>query len=259
MADGWTDGELRTPDGATLHSYRRGTGPSLLLAHGSSDAGRCWTRLAAALEDSYDIIAYDARSHGLSDTVSDDAPAPSADLITVVEALGLAPTIAMGHSMGAATVSAAITERPDLFRAAVLEDPGWMTEAKMQEVMAMAQQAMAAPPDSPARFGARPSDPVDAKFWEESKRQHRRFEGAASGRVFGAPWQGVVEQFRCPVLLVWGTTGLVTSETAEEAHGLSPLLQDVQIDAGHSIRYGAFEPYVAAVAPFLAAAPLTAP
>jgi len=129
----------------------------------------------------------------------------------------------------------------------------------MQEVMAMAQQAMAAPPDSPARFGARPSDPVDAKFWEESKRQHRRFEGAASGRVFGAPWQGVVEQFRCPVLLVWGTTGLVTSETAEEAHGLSPLLQDVQIDAGHSIRYGAFEPYVAAVAPFLAAAPLTAP
>ncbi len=261
MVSEWTDGELRTADDATLHYYRRGKGPSLVLAHGSSDNGRCWTRVASALEESFDIIAYDARSHGRSDTASDGGPAPAADLITVIETLGLAPTLAMGHSMGAATVSAAIAERPDLFRAAVLEDPGWMTEARLAEVMALARRAMEAPAGSPERSGGRPAHPEDLIYWEESKRQYRPPEMARGiGRLLGAPWQQDVRRFRCPVLLLWGTSGLVTAETAEEAHQLDPTLRDVQLDTGHGVRYEAMEPYTAAVLEFLcSAAPPTAP
>lgn len=260
MAGEWTDGELQTVDGATLHYYRRGTGLSLVLAHGSSDNGRCWSRVASALEGSFDIVAYDARSHGLSDAASDGDPSPGADLVTVVETLGLGPTLAIGHSMGAATVSAGIADRPDLFRAAVLEDPGWMTEAKMAEVMALARLAMEAPAEASGRYGAPPSHPEDAIYWEESKRQHRRTDmGAGIARLLGAPWQQDVGRFRCPVLLVWGTSGLVTAETAEEAHQLHPDLRDVQLDTGHCVRYEALEPYVAAVLEFFSSAPPTAP
>ncbi len=261
MPSAWTEGEVRTPDGATLHSYRRGKGPSLVLAHGSSDSAKCWSRVAAALEDSYDIVAYDAWSHGLSDTAAEGDPSAGADLVAVVEALGLGPTLAMGHSMGAATVSEAIAERPDLFRAAVLEDPGWMSEAKMAEVLEIARQAHEAAATMSSQevveqFGSPPSDPEDRVNWAEAKRQHRApaWDGAVP-RMLRAPWQDTVRQFRCPVLLVWGTRGLVTAETADEARGLFPTLKDAQLDTGHCVRYEAFEPYVAAVREFLAEAP----
>ena len=166
----------------------------------------------------------------------------------------------MGHSMGAASVSTAIADRPDLFRAAVLEDPGWTTEARVAEVMALARRAMEAPADSPERHGARPSHPEDVIPWEESKRQHRRPPGAPGvARLLGAPWQQDVRRFLCPVLVVWGTSGLVTAETVKEAYDLYPALQDVQLDTGHCVRYEEFEPFIAAVLEFLSSAPPTAP
>ena len=236
-----------------------------MLAHGSSDSARCWSRLAAALEDSFDIVAFDARSHGLSDAAGAGAPSPGTDLVTVVEALGLAPTLAAGHSMGAGTVSEAIADRPDLFRAAVLEDPAWMSAAKVAEVMEMARQAAAAAATMSSlevseRFGSPPSDPVDHVNWEQAKRQHRPpgWNGALPS-IFQTEWQDSVRRFHCPVLLVWGTHGLVSAEITEAAHHLFPALEDVQLDAGHCLRYEAFEPYVAAVGRFLAAAPPTAP
>ncbi len=265
MTGAWIDGEVGTPDGATLHYVRRGAGPTLVLAHGSSDSARCWSRLADALEDSFDIVAFDARSHGLSDTAGAGAPSPGADLVTVVEALDLAPTLAAGHSMGAGTVSEAIADRPDLFRAAVLEDPAWMSAAKVAEVMEMARQAAAAAATMSSlevseRFGSPPSDPVDHVNWEEAKRQHRQPEwDGTTPSIFETPWEDSVRRFRCPVLLVWGTHGLVTAEIVEEARDLFPALDDVQLDAGHCLRYEAFEPYVAVVEEFLTAAPPAAP
>ena len=99
-----------------------------MLAHGSMDSGPCWNRVAEALEADYELIAYDARSHGLSDG-SEEWGDGGSDLIALVEALGIDRPAAIGHSMGASSVAAAIASRPDLFRAAVLEDPPWMPEA----------------------------------------------------------------------------------------------------------------------------------
>ena len=118
---GWQEGDLDI-DGARFHYYRRGRGSPLVLAHGAGDSGDCWTRVAAALEDSYDVIAYDARYHGLSDATP--GPGGGADLIAVVEKLGLERPALMGHSMGAGSVIRACAARPEMFRRAVLEDPG---------------------------------------------------------------------------------------------------------------------------------------
>ncbi len=97
MTSEWTDGDITTADGVRLHYYRRGSGPSLVLAHGATDNGMCWRRVADALADDFDVVAYDAPSHGRSD---DGQPGSGADVVAVVEALGLAPTLADGSLHG---------------------------------------------------------------------------------------------------------------------------------------------------------------
>ena len=39
----------------------------MVLCHGVTDNGLCWTHLAQGLEKDYDLIMYDVRGHGLSD------------------------------------------------------------------------------------------------------------------------------------------------------------------------------------------------
>ncbi|MFN2157062.1 MAG: alpha/beta fold hydrolase, partial [Anaerolineae bacterium] len=55
-------------NGVDLHYYRTGKegGPPLVLAHGFSDDGQCWYRLATDLEADFDVVMPDARGHGLS-------------------------------------------------------------------------------------------------------------------------------------------------------------------------------------------------
>src|SRR5262245_60062606 len=64
----WSSQDV-TANGITIHYYRTGNGdkPALVLSHGASDSGLCWTRLTRALEADYDVIMPDARGHGLSD------------------------------------------------------------------------------------------------------------------------------------------------------------------------------------------------
>ncbi|TMF04127.1 MAG: alpha/beta fold hydrolase, partial [Chloroflexi bacterium] len=66
MSD-WTSGDVNS-NGIRIHYTRtRGHKPVLVLAHGATDSGLCWTRLARELESDYDVIMPDARGHGLSE------------------------------------------------------------------------------------------------------------------------------------------------------------------------------------------------
>jgi N-formylmaleamate deformylase len=132
VTETWREGDARIDD-AAIHYYRRGNGPPVVLAHGALDDGRCWTRVAEALESEYELIAYDARFHGKSDGMTSRSGTEPGrgmrrgadDLVGVIEALGLDHPYAIGHSMGAGTVASALAARPELIRAAVLEDPAW--------------------------------------------------------------------------------------------------------------------------------------
>ena len=56
-------------NGIRMHYHRTGNGekPSVVLCHGFSDNGLCWTPVARALEKDYDVFMVDARGHGLTD------------------------------------------------------------------------------------------------------------------------------------------------------------------------------------------------
>lgn len=122
---GWTDGYVMA-NGIRMHYWRTGgQKPALVLAHGSSDDGLCWTNLAKEIQDGYDIIMYDARGHGLSDPPSPTDPpdVQVEDLAALIRALKLEKPIVMGHSMGSAAVAHFAAKYPGVARAVVLEDP----------------------------------------------------------------------------------------------------------------------------------------
>jgi len=122
----WTSGYVDVADGVRLHYDRSGgAGPPLVVAHGVFDDGRCRLPLARELADDYDVIVYDARGHGHSDAPESgyDADTRAADLIALLEGLGVGDPILFGHSMGGDTVLAAAALDPDRPRAVVAVDP----------------------------------------------------------------------------------------------------------------------------------------
>ena len=60
----WQQGDVLT-NGIRMHYYRTGGDkPAMVLVHGFSDSGLCWTPVAKALAADYDVIMIDARGHG---------------------------------------------------------------------------------------------------------------------------------------------------------------------------------------------------
>jgi pimeloyl-ACP methyl ester carboxylesterase len=122
----WTDGYVMAND-IRIHYYRTGgSKPVMIMAHGYSDDGRCWTNFAKELEANYDIIMVDARGHGRTDPpqAGGTMEAMVEDLAGVIRQLGLQKPIVMGHSMGSAAAAWFASRYPDIPKAVVLEDPG---------------------------------------------------------------------------------------------------------------------------------------
>lgn len=122
----WTDGYVMAND-IRIHYYRTGgSKPVMVMAHGYSDDGRCWTNFAKELESQFDIIMVDARGHGMTDPpqTGGSMEAMVEDLAGVIRQLGLKKPIVMGHSMGSAATAWFASRYPDVPKAVVLEDPG---------------------------------------------------------------------------------------------------------------------------------------
>lgn len=123
---GWTSGAVDL-DGRSVHYYRTGGSlPLLLLLHGLTDDGLCWSRVARSLDDQFDVVMPDARGHGRSSRLgTDDFSVPDlvSDVERLMDALGMTDAAVFGHSMGAITAAYLAGQRPDLVGGLVLEDP----------------------------------------------------------------------------------------------------------------------------------------
>ena len=256
---GWTEGDVTLRDGVRLHYYRRGKGSPVILAHGATDNGKCWGRVAEALEGEFELIAYDARFHGLSDAPADGKFGGGDDLVAFVEALGIERPALLGHSMGAMTVAQASASKPELFRCAVLEDPPWWNEPpKGGRPQAMDYSTMSV--EQIAEEGRKVTtgwDDSEFPAWAESKKQFRPPTDwmAGFGRRLGQ-WREVVAEMRLPALLVCGDRAeggaIVTSAVAAEACSLAPDMRTLTLGgAGHNVRREAFSEYLSVVREFL--------
>ena len=128
IPDGWSDGYVYA-NGVRIHYYHAVPAPGkpvIVMVHGVTDNGLCWTTLTWKLQDAYDIYMVDTRGHGLSDpfTPSDNGDTLVKDVVAFVRAMKFEKPILMGHSMGAATVMRVGAEYPELAKAIIMLDPG---------------------------------------------------------------------------------------------------------------------------------------
>jgi pimeloyl-ACP methyl ester carboxylesterase len=264
----YQEGEVQA-NGIPLHYYRTGGNkPPLVLAHGFTDSGLCWSRVAGALAGDYDVVMVDARGHGKSARA--DAPFSSDDqaddLAGAIRALGLERPAVLGHSMGAATTALMAARYPDVPRCVLLEDPPWFvgTPPGMDE-----------PGENPwftwlrtvhklsyndLYEGCKSDNPgwddAECGPWAESKQQFDVRVLDFVHHTMTHDWRGVIPGIICPLLLITGDSAkrgaVVTPEAAEAIRSLAQHGQLAHIpDAGHSIHRDQFEPFIAAVRAFL--------
>ncbi|MGI6367963.1 MAG: alpha/beta fold hydrolase [Anaerolineae bacterium] len=271
VIDRWSQGDALA-NGHRIHYYRSGgPGQAILLAHGITDSGECWPLVAEALAPEYDVIAWDARGHGRSETPR--APFSTVDqandLIGLVAALQLDKPVAIGHSMGANTVANAAFLQASLFSRIVLEDPPWRDPVPGEPVRGVAsyQQRLAdyhaQTVSELAAYGR-----ANREGWSEhefepwARAKHLCRAETLERMVPGGPsWREVARGIGCPVLLLTGepdfqaSVGLgaiITAAVAKEAQSLLQQGRVVHIaHAGHNIRRENTADYIAAVRSFL--------
>ncbi|BDZ47203.1 alpha/beta hydrolase [Naasia aerilata] len=80
----------------------RGSGPAIVLLHGTSANHAVWEPVAEALAEHATVIALDQRGHGRSDKPAQGYTGRdfAGDVVTVLDALGIERAIVGGHSLG---------------------------------------------------------------------------------------------------------------------------------------------------------------
>lgn len=269
----WTSGEIQNGEVRLHYTRTGGPGKALVLAHGVTDDGLCWTPVARALEGERDVIMVDARGHGLSSAPERgyDPLTQGRDLAAVIEALGLHKPAVLGHSMGAASTLGLVSQRPELPGAILLEDPpawwlapkpddpdaaqavkgmrAWMTGLKSQTREALiAGERANSPGWSEDELGP----------WADSKlRVSQNVVGLFDENFIPKlGWPGALKVATCPALLIKADPArgaIVTDASAEALRVGIPQLKVAHIDgAGHSIHRDRFAAFLQAVRAFLA-------
>lgn len=268
----WQQGKVAANGINLAYTRTGGDKAPLLLAHGLTDSGLCWRRVANVMQQYFDVVMLDARGHGDSDKPESgySASEHAADLAGVIEALQLNNAVVMGHSMGATSTAILAAERPDLISCAVLEDPVWRFEnpddtnpatqaaASAEWATRLEEQQKLTPYEILMR--GRIQNPTwgaeDFPDWVEAKPKVSPavFQFITESRP---SWTDYVPTYVKPVLLLYGEPalgGIVSPAVAAEAHRLNPKVVPHQVSgAGHNIRRMQFNEYISELKEFVAA------
>jgi len=134
-----------TINGLTLSYSDQGTGTPLVFIHAFPLSQTMWQPQIDALANSYRVITIDLRGHGESDTVlwNDTLDDYAADVIGLLEHLGISQAVFVGLSMGGYTLFAIYRNYPDRVKAMVLADTRAQADSEEGKAgrRAMAQMA----------------------------------------------------------------------------------------------------------------------
>jgi pimeloyl-ACP methyl ester carboxylesterase len=265
----WQSGYVQV-NGLRLHYTRTGGDkPPVVLAHGFSDDGLCWTPVAEVLEPDYDVIMVDARGHGRSDAPEQGYSTAdmASDLRGVIQELHLHRPAVMGHSMGGGTTLALAGLYPNVPGAILLEDaaPRGLAamgmpydpsrRARITEMFAsirsktreqlIAEQRAATPAWSEVALEL----VIDARLRLNPNVVNRDPTAAVD-------WPLMLERVACPALLIAADPargGTINAERIAVFQSYVPQLRAITVaGAGHCVRYEQFDRYMDIVRGFLA-------
>ncbi len=277
MLPHWTQNDLSV-NGVRLHYYRTGHGDKhpLVLVHGFSDNGLCWTPTARDLESEYDVIMPDMRAHGLSDRVQPGKKVDmAADLAGLIRTLGLKRSIVGGHSMGAMITYQIGVRFPELASALVLEDPPWwlprpvqtlhpgqpaenpiakwakdLPNHTLEELLVQYREEHPNWPEETVRLMCASKKQLDPTILD-TMTDTMHFEESG--------WLTTIQNIAHPMLLFTANPelgGIVTSEVAAKICELNPKVTIVNIpDVGHLIRFDNYIAFMDALRAFLKQVP----
>ncbi|MGA5817562.1 alpha/beta fold hydrolase [Kitasatospora sp. NPDC094028] len=203
-----------------------GSGPPVVLLHGLAGHAGEWDALARGLSRRHRVVAVDQRGHGASERRPADLSRAAyvADVVSVVERLGLHRPVLVGQSLGGHTAMLTAAAHPGLARGLVLVEagPGGPQPGLPAEIGA-ALDAWPTPfPSRPAAVeffgGGAVGEAWAAGLEERDGGWWPRFDRGAmvealaelARRSFWDEWTGI----DCPTLLVLGRSGIIPAPEA---------------------------------------------
>ena len=249
-------------NGISIYYTRTGGNkPPVILLHGLMTNGLCWTHLAQALEEKYDVIMPDARGHGKSSApdfgyrYEDHAN----DVVGLIEILNLSQPVLFGHSMGGMTAAVVAAHNSKLLRGLILADPTFLDpkvqrEVYVSDVAEQHRQLLNKSLDeviADARRRHPDRSPETLDLYARARLQ----TCMAAFDVLAPPnpdYKQLVRSIDIPALLVFGDKGVVSLEVARDLQRLNPQFQIEQIPgAGHALHLDRAERFATVVRSFL--------
>jgi pimeloyl-ACP methyl ester carboxylesterase len=218
--------------------------------------------LARSLEGEFDVVMPDARGHGKSSAPLhgyryDDH---ASDVVGLIQGLGLAAPILLGHSMGGMTAAVVASRIGDGIGGLILADPTFLSPQRQREVcdsdVAAEHRRLLSLNRDDVLAEARTRHPRRSSEIVELLVEARLQTRMSAFDVLTPPnpeYHQLVSTICVPILLVIGDAGAVVSlETARELQSLNPRVRIEQVQgAGHGIPYDEPERFAAVVRSFL--------
>ncbi|MGW2252979.1 alpha/beta fold hydrolase [Kitasatospora sp. NPDC001660] len=238
-----------------------GTGRPLLALHGHLSEGAVFGQLAAALGPEWRVIAPDQRGQGESERAGDySREGYLADIEALLDHLGLARVVLLGHSLGGINAYQFAARHPERVAALVnAEGPAALGLDGSHPLGFL----LHLPYDASSRDALVAALGPAAPYFEDRLREnadgswrlpfHPQDMYASEEDVHGDHWADWTAT-TCPALLVHGTKGpgVLPAEQAEEMAARRPGTARVQLDADHLVVTTAADEFAAAVREFLA-------
>lgn len=149
-----TEGQVKV-NGAELYYQVRGTGPAVLLIHGTNLDSGCYEALAGILAKDFTVVTYDRRGYSRSPRLpaweSTSIQEQADDAAALLSTIGIGPAAVFGSSSAGPIALELALRHPDQVRGVIAHEPGLFTvlpPAIVQETFAgltqMIEQAVAA-------------------------------------------------------------------------------------------------------------------
>jgi lipase len=250
----------------SLHEWGERESPRIVCLHGVTSHGRHFAKLAEALPEHH-VLAPDLLGHGSS---SYEPPWDiGAHIDAIVETVGAAPAMLVGHSFGGRLAFEIAASAPKLVPRLVLLDPAIQLpphvallaaeNGRNERTYVSFDEAIT------RRYDESQLHAAPRELLEEELRHHLVASGdgryryrycqsavvAAYGEMSSAP--PPFEAVRIPTLLVLGERSYLPYDHLLDAHraALGDLLDVVVVPGGHTVLWDALDETSAAVAEFL--------
>ncbi|MFN0104823.1 MAG: alpha/beta fold hydrolase [Bryobacteraceae bacterium] len=200
-------------------------GKPLILLHGYSDSSVSFYPILPLLPPEWRLIIPDQRGHGESERSAQGySPVDlAADAVALLEQLGVAPVIAVGHSLGSFVARHMAVIAPERVARLVLVGSAATSRNGVVQSLEPAVQALADPVDvdfirqfqASAVYRPIPSGIMDRAVAESRKLPARVWKSVLAG-LLDPSLMTEFSRIQCPVSILWGDRDAIFGRAEQE-------------------------------------------